>query len=105
MALHFCARVRTGIGEGVGEGVGVGVAEGVGVGFAADVVTTFTPLPHTFFFPWARQVYLKPFAIAVLPTLLQESPVFTAADADEIDKPTRRAALMINVRDFFMKKR
>lgn len=103
MAFHFCASVRAGVGEGVGVAEGVGV--GVGVGFAALVVTTFTPLPQTFFFPWARQVYLKPFAIAEAPTLLQVSPVFTAAIEDVVDKPISKAVAITSATGFLMRRR
>ena len=71
-------------GVGVGELVGVGVGVGwTGVGFGAE---TFTPLFHTSFLPLLMQVYFLPFAVAVVPTFLQVSPVFTAALATPVTK-------------------
>ena len=101
MAFHFCARVKT----GVGEGVGIAEGAGVGVGFAALVVTTFTPFPQTFFFPCARQVYLNPLVIAVAPTLLQVSPVLTAATEDVVDRTISKAVVVTSAADFLMRRR
>jgi hypothetical protein len=68
--------------EGTGvelvEGEAAGVCVAVDVGFSTAIAT---PLFHISFLPFLMQVYFLPLAVAVVPTFLQVSPVFTAAIA------------------------
>jgi hypothetical protein len=93
------------VGVGVGDGVGVGVGVGVATGCPALGTTTFTPLPHTFFFPCKMHLYLKPFAIDVAPTVLQEAPVLTAPIAGVIQAVENKAAIANEASAFFMYER
>ena len=69
-------------GAGIGELVGIGVGAGsIGAGFAIA-----TPLFQTSFLPLLMQVYFLPLAVAVVPTFLHVSPVFTAALATPVTK-------------------
>ena len=71
------------------------------VGVAVDFGATAAPLFQTNFFPLLMQVNFLPLAVAVVPTFLQVSPVFTAATA--FNGTRKSAAVTRTARSFFTK--